>query len=358
VIAIGASRNFQVFLRVAKGLLAIEQRDVGARRARFDRLQIFQDDLRLLHPIGIGIGGGQLVLDVFIGNDALAVQIDEQHLARLEAPFFDDFFFRHVQRSGLGRHQDVAIVCDEIARRAQAVAVKRCADHPAIGEGDRCWAVPWLHQRGVVLVERLAVLIHHLVAGPGFGHQHHDGVVHRVAAHEQEFQGIVEASRVRLTFIGDRPELGDVVAKKLGVHRRLAGGHPVDVAAQRVDLTIVRHHPVGVGELPGREGVGGETLMHQGERGGEALVRQVLEIGAQLVGQEHALVDDRARGQRDDVELLAGGDAAIDRVGDDLAQDEEPAFEIIAARRGFAAGDEDLTVDRLGGLDVGRLGEA
>ena len=36
----------QVLLRVAERLLAIEQRDVGARRARLDRVQVFEHDLR------------------------------------------------------------------------------------------------------------------------------------------------------------------------------------------------------------------------------------------------------------------------------------------------------------------------
>ena len=36
-----------VFLRVAEGLLAIEQRDVLAQRARLDRLQVFEDELRV-----------------------------------------------------------------------------------------------------------------------------------------------------------------------------------------------------------------------------------------------------------------------------------------------------------------------
>jgi hypothetical protein len=31
---------------------------------------------------------------------------------------------------------------------------------------------------------------------------------------DQEFERIVEAGRVRLAFIGDRPELGDVVAEQ------------------------------------------------------------------------------------------------------------------------------------------------
>ena len=41
----------QVFLRVAEGLLAIEQRHVGARRARLHRAQVLEHDLRALEPL-------------------------------------------------------------------------------------------------------------------------------------------------------------------------------------------------------------------------------------------------------------------------------------------------------------------
>jgi hypothetical protein len=49
-----------------------------------------------------------------------------------------------------------------------------------------------------------------------------------------------------------------------------------------------------MGELPRREGVGGEALMHERERRGEKRMLQVAIIGAELIGEEHALVDERA----------------------------------------------------------------
>jgi hypothetical protein len=74
------------------------------------------------------------------------------------------------------------VVGDDVARRAQAVAVERRADLAAVGEGDGGRAVPRLHQRGVIFVEGLAVLIHQLVAGPGFRDQHHHRMGQRIAA--------------------------------------------------------------------------------------------------------------------------------------------------------------------------------
>ena len=109
---------------------------------------------------------------------------------------------------------------DEIARRPQAVAVERGADLAAVGEGDRGGAVPRLHQRGVVFVEGAALLIHQRIAGPRFRNHHHHRVRQRVAALHQEFERVVEAGGVGLAFVGDRPQLVEVVAEQLANARR------------------------------------------------------------------------------------------------------------------------------------------
>ena len=179
------------------------------------------------------------------------------------------------QDAHLRRHHDAVVLGDEIARGPQAVAVERRADLAAVGEGDRGRAVPRLHQRGVIFVEGAALFAHQRIAGPGFRDHHHHGVRQRVAALHQEFERVVEAGGVGLALVGDRPELGDVLAEELGGHRGLARRHPVDVAAQRVDLAVMRDHPVGMRQRPGREGVGREALMHQRQRALEVRLVQV-----------------------------------------------------------------------------------
>ena len=239
---------------------------------------------------------GQRRLELLVGKEAALVEIDEQHLARLQAPLRHDVLLGNGQDAHLGSHDDAVVAGDEIARRAQAVAVEGGADLAAVGEGDRRRAVPWLHQRGVVLVERAALLVHERVARPGLRNHHHHRMGERVAALHQEFERIVEAGGIGLALVGDRPELVDIVAEQVGGDRRLARRHPVDVAAQRVDLAVVRDHTVGVGERPSRESIGGEPLVHERERALEIPVTEIGIIGAELVGQEHALVDDGAAG--------------------------------------------------------------
>ena len=97
--------------------------------------------------------------------------------------------FLTILRSGMSstptseRHDDEVVVGDDVARRPQAVAVERRADLAAVGERHRRRAVPGLHQRRVVLVERAPVLVHQRVAGPGLGDHQHHRVRERVAAH-------------------------------------------------------------------------------------------------------------------------------------------------------------------------------
>ena len=91
--------------------------------------------------------------------------------------------------------------------------------------------------------------------------------------------------------------------------------------------------------------------MHERQRGFEPRIAQVLEIVAELRRQQHALVDERARRQRDDVETLGASIVqADDAVRDHLAQDEQAALERVLIGDARAAPDEHLTMRRLGRL--------
>ncbi len=290
-------------------------------------------------------------LDLVIRDQAALFEIDQQHFAGLQPPLGDDLVFRNLQDAHFRRHHDAVVTGDEIARGAQTVAVERRPDPAAVGEGDRGGAVPRLHQCGVILVEAAALFIHQWIAGPRFRDHHHHRVRQRVAALHQEFERVVEAGGVGLAFVGDRPETVDVVAVQFGLHRRLPRRHPVDVAAQRVDLAVVGDHPVGVRKRPGREGVGREALMHQRQRALEILLAQIWVVGAELVGEEHALVDDRAARHRHRV--IAGEVAVaalVDRIRNRLAQDVEAALEVVLGLQAIAAADEHLHVEGLGRL--------
>src|SRR3546814_20171077 len=70
------------------------------------------------------------------------------------------------------------------------------------------------------------------------------------------------------------------------------------------DLAVVGEDAEGLRQAPGREGVGRVALVEHHEIRGEAVVQQIGIERRELLGEEHALVADRAAGQRADVEVL------------------------------------------------------
>ena len=89
-----------------------------------------------------------------------ARRVDEEDAARVQPLLEHDVLGRNVEHADLRRHDDQVVLGDVVARRTQAVAIEHGADHRAVGERDRRRAVPRLHQRRVVLVERLQLLRH------------------------------------------------------------------------------------------------------------------------------------------------------------------------------------------------------
>ena len=165
-----------VFLRVAKGLLAIEQADgvlLHGVLVDLDRVEILQLVLRGFQPLFVGLCVGEIGLQLLVLDDAAFLEVDQQHAARLQAPFADDLVLAERQHAAFGGEADEIVLRHAIARRPQAVAVQRGGDLAAIGKGDGGRAVPRLHQRGVVFVERAALRIHQVIAVPRFGDQHH-----------------------------------------------------------------------------------------------------------------------------------------------------------------------------------------
>ena len=119
-------------------------RDVG---------QVVKADHVLIQPLPIGLGRCNLLLDLFVADDAPFAGVDQEHAARLQAALFQDALRRHVEHADFRRHDDQIVLGDVVARRPQAVAIEHGADHGAVGKGDRRRAIPGLHQAAVIFVE-------------------------------------------------------------------------------------------------------------------------------------------------------------------------------------------------------------
>ncbi len=347
--------ELDVFLGEAEGLLAVEQRCdalVGCSGVEHGwRLEGVELDVDAAQPVGVGLGVGQRLLQLLVADDAALFHVDQEHLARLQAPLLDDLAVGNRQHARLGGHHDEVVVGDEIARRTQAVTVERGADLATVGEGHRGGAVPRLHHRRMVFVEGAALLVHLRVRLPGLRDHHHHRVGKRVAAHHQQFERVVEGRRVGLARIDQRPDLLQIFAQQRRMHALLARAHPVVVAAERVDLAVVGDVAERVGEVPLREGVGREALVHQRQRGHRTRIEQVGIVLADLVGQQQALVVHRACRHRHHVELFAVLEVErADGVRGAATHDVELALERLGHHHVGPAADEDLADHRLLGL--------
>ena len=285
----GGHQEFQVFLCVTESLLTIQQCFV-----RFDRLGLAFHFVELdadgVNPLLVGLGGAQLVLQLVVVDDAAGFHVDQEHLARLQAPFLDDLAFRNRQGARFRRHYDQIIFRHDVTCRAQAIAVECGTNLLAVGKRHGGGAVPGFHHGSVVFVEGATVVVHQGVLFPGLGHHHHHGLGNWVASHHQQFQAVVETRGVRLAFENQRIQLLQVVAQHSAFHHAFTRTHPVEVAFHGVDFTVVGQHAVRVGQWPLGECVGGETLVNQCQGRHTTWVFQVKVVLAHLVGQQQALV--------------------------------------------------------------------
>ncbi len=163
--------------------------------------------LRLREPLVVRMRGGQIGLELFILDNAALFQVDQQHLARLQAPFAYDVLLGNWQCAAFAGEDDVIVLGHAIACRAQAIAVERRTDLTAIGKAHGRGAIPGLHQGCVIFVESALRRVHQIVLGPGFGDQHHHRMGEAVTACEQQLERIVEAGGVGLPMRDERPHL-------------------------------------------------------------------------------------------------------------------------------------------------------
>jgi len=302
----------------------------------------------LIQPLAVRMLGRDRHLHFLVGNDAALPRIDEQHPSRTEPVLVQNLLLRNLERALLRSEDDEAVLRHAVASRTEAVPVEDRADLHAVRERHRGGTVPRLHQRAVIFVKRLLLRAHALVLRPRLRHHHHRRVRQRTAGEIEQLQHIVEHRRVRSVRIDDRLDLLDVVAEQLGLEQRLARVHPVDVAAQRVDLAVVDEIAVRMRAVPARERVRAETGMDERDRRFHRLILQIGIERFELRRRQHPFVDDLAARQAGDVELAAARKIAVaDRPLRPLPDDVQLPFEGDAGLRARAPADEHLADVRL-----------
>ena len=184
----GRDQELEVFLGIAKGLLAVQQA-VGMRQSSsrgFGRGNAVDFDAQVLNPLLVRAAVGQARFELFVVDHAALFEVDQEHLAGLQTPFANNLALGHGQHARLGTHDHQVVVGDAIARGAQAVAVQGGANLAAIGEHDGRGAVPGFEHGGVVFIERAATGVHGAVVFPWLGNHHHHGLADWVTRHGQQ----------------------------------------------------------------------------------------------------------------------------------------------------------------------------
>ena len=123
----GVDEGLQILGGVAEGLLAAQHGLVIRLVDRRRRGQVLELDQVLLQPLGVGLGRGDALLQLVVGDDALLAGVDEEHAPGLQAPLLLHVLDRDVEDAHLGGHDHQAVVGDVVAGRTQAVAVQRGA---------------------------------------------------------------------------------------------------------------------------------------------------------------------------------------------------------------------------------------
>ncbi len=223
---------------------------------------------------------------------------------------------RHARRidlehADLGGHDDQVILGDIIAGGTQTVAIEDSTDLGAVGKRDRGGTVPRFHQATVILVERPFLVAHRLVVFPRFRDHHHHRVRQGSPGQHQELETVVEHGRVAAQLVDNRGDFLDIGAKQIRLEHGLAGVHPVDVAAQGIDLAVMGDVAVGMRAGPVGERVGAEPGMDQGQGAGHGRVEQFRVKGRYLFRQEHTLVHDGPMRQAGDVEIIVAGHLGV-----------------------------------------------
>ena len=202
------------------------------------------------------------MFDLVVADDASGYCVDDQHPARPQAVFFDDGRRVQIDDAYFRGQYDRIVLGDIITGRAQAVAVQRGADSTSVGKGHGRRTVPCFDQGIVVFKKGFQIRVDMGIFAPGFGNHHHYGMGQAAPRHNKEFQTIIEHPGIGTCFIDNGHDIFDLAAPEAVAAHSLPGAHPVDVAAQGIDLAVMHQVTVRMGTLPAGEGVGAETGMH------------------------------------------------------------------------------------------------
>ena len=215
-----------------------------------------------LQPIFVRRFRSQVIDDLAMVIELAGLKVGRDHAAGGDRPTPRDLMVAQRAHARFRTHGKDTVRGQSIAQGAQTVAVQPRNRPAAIKGRDAGRAVPGLHHGVAIVIQRPVRHRHHRLAfRPGFRDQHRLRHRRRAAGLAEHLPDRIQSARVRRAIRDDRLDVVDIVAVSLGDHPDLVALHPVLVAAQRVDLAVMRDHPERLGERPLREGVGRIALV-------------------------------------------------------------------------------------------------
>ena len=208
--------------------------------------------------------------------------VHHHHLARFKPTPFFDVGSLDLQGAGLGGENQHSVVGDGVTCRTETVAVEHSASIATVAEEEGGGTVPRLHQHAVVFIKRFQSVGDGVLVIEALRHHHCHGMWQRLAGHDQELQCVVERGTVAHTDLYHRVELLYFGEVWRGEHA-LAALHPLPVAADGVDLTVVGHHAERLCQVPCGKGVGTEAGVYHRHPACKVGMREIGEVAAQLV---------------------------------------------------------------------------
>ncbi len=155
-------------------------------------------------PLLVRVAAREFVDQLCVVVELALGDIDGDHLARADATALQDDAIIERAHAGFRADCEQAIFGARITQRPQPVAVEP-GDGPApVEDRQRRGAVPRLHHRVRVRIERAVRFRHRRRLRPGFGHQQRLRRRRAAASADQNLKHVVERRRVRAAWLHHR----------------------------------------------------------------------------------------------------------------------------------------------------------
>ena len=136
------------------------------------------------------------------------------------------------------------------------------------------------------------------VIAKAFGNEQRLGHGRIAPSAHQQFKHVIKRCGIRTARLHHGLQIIHEGIKQRMRKPRLVRLHPIHIAMQRIDFTIMRQRPERLRQAPGGEGISGIALMINGEAADETFIQQIRIEFRQRFRQEHALIDDGSGGER------------------------------------------------------------